>query len=377
MGTSRALRLDTMRILGIASGSLVPALVAVAAMFPAGCSKKAPALVAIAPPAAPSPPDTQRHGEGQGRMREPAVYLDGKPIGVLRAQEMPSSVKPRVQSDIDGMDVPRYFRLYDYVAALGVDVSKIKSIQLYGSHERVAMIEGDELEKFKAALVFDYSQVDRGKARCRWYVKELRTRTHIDNILAMTIYVDKQAPTYDRSAGGLVLDGKAVEGIPYANDDARPTPTRVYVDGHLTGWVKRRTLPDKVIAPSSDPRDPHFSVAAYLSSLGVNVGVAKTVDFLQGDDLVARIDAKALDDGTSFFFTLPRRSKGKVLEHFPGDHAAKVSAVEIFTKVSPPARAVEPEAMEADGKSGSQDDNGGHGDGSPRDMEDNSQSGEE
>jgi len=365
-----------MRILGVSSSSLVPALVAIAAAFPAGCSKKAPALVAMAPPAAQLPPDTQRHGEGQGRMREPAVYVDGKPIGVLRAQEMPPSVKPRVEADIDGMDVPRYFRLYDYVAALGVDIAKIKTIQLYGSHERVAMIDGDELEKFKSALVFDYSQVNRGKARCRWYVKDLRTRTHIDVILAMTIYVDKEPPTYDRKGGGLLLDGKVVDGIPYSDDDALPKGTRVYVDGRLTGWVKRRTLADKLIAPGTDPRDPHFSVAAYLSSLGVNVSAAKTVDFLQGDDLVARIDAKSLDDGTSFFFTLPRKSKGKVLEHFPGDHTAKVSAVEIFTKASPPARSVEPEAMEADDKSGSQDDSSGHGDGSGRDNE-NSQPGEE
>ena len=44
------------------------------------------------------------------------------------------------------------------------------------------------------------------------------------------------------------LDGKVVdESIPYVGDGV-PKGTRVYVDGKLEGWVRRKKLPSKLLA---------------------------------------------------------------------------------------------------------------------------------
>jgi hypothetical protein len=327
---------------------MVPAILA-AAVAAFACSKREQPmqLRPIMPPIAAPAEQPEQHGQGQGRNRETAVYVDGKPLGVMRVLELPASMQPMAVKAVDGLDIPRYYRLYDYVKALGVDVKKVSMVHLYGSHDRVAMIAGDELEKFKDRLVFDFTMQTAGKVRCRWSTAGLRVGTHIDVIQTVTIYVDKPAPSYNDDDGTLeFVPGEPIEGIPYGSDQLVPKGTRVYVDGRLVGWVKRRTLSDKLIAPGSEKKNVRFALTAYLESLGVDWKSARAVDFVARDDLAVRVAGTKLDAGTDWYFTMPRRNSGQALGHFPGDKQAKLSAIELFVKTAPPARTVDPESLD-------------------------------
>ncbi len=321
-----------------------------------GCARKPAPTVAVASPevvtagdpAVGEQVDPHQHGEGKRtKFRETAVYVDGKVVSVMRCSELPASVKPTTMPAIDGLDVARYYRLYDYVEALGVDVAKLRSVQLYGSHSRVATIEGDELARYKDLLVFDYTQQVTGKPRARWYFRGLRNKTYIDQIFAVTIYVDKPAPRFNPHDGLTFEDGTQVEGIPYATEDA-PKGTRVYVDGQLAGWVKRKLLTDNLISKDSDKLFPRFSFAAFVQSLGVDTKHAKAIDFVANDDLVARVTSKEwAAEKDAYVFTTPRHAHGKVKAIFPGDKTAGISSVQVFVRTSPPPRHVDPEAFDS------------------------------
>ncbi len=329
----------------ITIGALVVATCAV------GCAKHpAPtAQVAVAAPAPAAVPvaDDHVHGEGKttNKFRETAVFADGRMLAVLREGELPSQVKVQPAPQVDGLDIARYYRLYDYVVALGVDVAKLKAVQLYGTHGRVATIEGDELATFKDQLVFDFTQQVTGKPRARWTVHQLRHRTYIDQIFTMTLYLDKPAPIYTRGIGLHWEDGTVVDGVPYVSDDP-PKGTRVYVDGKMVGFVKRKMLTDSLIAKGSSTVHPNFSFAAFLDSLGADPKHAKAIDFVSNDALVARADASTWkSDKDSFVFQTPPHSHGKVKALFPGDKQASVSSVQVFVHTAAPLRAVDANAL--------------------------------
>jgi hypothetical protein len=334
------------RFATLVSSMLVPGILSVAM---ASCSKREPLaqLRPMMPTVALPEAQPEQHGQGQGRNRETAVYVDGKPLGVMRYLELPASMTPMAVKAVDGLDIPRYYRLYDYVKALGVDVKKVSMVHLYGSHDRVAMIGGVELEKLKDRLVFDFTMQTGGKARCRWSTAGLRVGTHIDVIQTVTIYVDKPPPSYNDDEGTLEFTpGQPIEGIPYGIDQLVPKGTRVYVDGRLAGWVKRRTLSDKLIAPGSEKKNVRFALTAYLESLGVDWKSARAVDFIARDDVATRVAGTKLDDGTDWYFTMPRRNSGQALGHFPGDKLAKLSAIELYVKTAPPARTADPDVLD-------------------------------
>ena len=227
------------------------------------------------PPPAPDPPPPE-HGKRGGRFGEVVAYVDGTPVAVVRRSELPQTMTPIAMPKLDGLHVARYFRLYDYVAALGVDPSKVRAVELHGARDRVAAITGPELSRFKDTLVFDFSQETRGKPRARWSIPALAASTQIDQFTALAIYVTKSVPRYDPKLGALLVDGQRVEGVPYATGD-RPNGTRVYVDGKLVGWVKRKLLGAEVIASANAPGKTTYDLPAYLAKVGVDLRAAKTI----------------------------------------------------------------------------------------------------
>jgi hypothetical protein len=118
----------------------------------ASCSKSHPTTSAqpVSPPptatvAAAPPPAEGQHGAGKsggGTFKESTVYVDGKAKGILRYSELPSALKPFAMPEIDDLDVPRYYRITDYLKAIGVDVGAIHEIHFYGSHDRIAIVSG-------------------------------------------------------------------------------------------------------------------------------------------------------------------------------------------------------------------------------------------
>jgi hypothetical protein len=332
----------------------------------AACAKSTPPSPAVAHPTTPgeqpgavatAAAEQEVHGQGHnGQFKESAVYVDGKPIAVLRYNELPASLKPHAVPEISSLGVARFFSLVEYLQALHVDPARVQAIQLYGSRRRVATIEGSELGQLKGRLFFDFTQQDQGKPRTRWTSQGMKHSTTIDVINSVAIYVDKTAPTYTPGEG-LSLDGKPVDGIPYATDD-EPKGTRVYVDGALAGWVKRKLLTDDLIAKGSARSHAHFSLSAFLGALHVDATHAKAVDFTASDAMIARYSAKDfLAHKDDFVFSTPRHSHGRVLELFPGDKSAKISSVQIYVRTSPPSRPIDPEAFE-DESGSSADQNG-------------------
>jgi len=313
------------------------------------------------------PPAQGEHGAGKkagGQFRESGVYVDGKAVGILRYSEMPSSLAPfALPTEIDELGVARYYRLADYFQAIGVDVARVREMHIYGSHDRVAVITGDELRSIRN-LIFDFTQQTAGKPRAKWaQLKALPHRPMVDVILAISLYVDKAPPVMDH--GDLLLDGKPVEGIPYV-DDGLPKGTRVYADGKLEGWVRRKTLPDKLIAPGSGRAHAKFSTDAFLAYVGADSHNAKAVEFYDGDTLLARVDGKAWQHAKgSYVFDLGNRSHGQVTQYFPGDKSSRITSIQLYVHTTPPARQPDPEALEQqEGGSDEPQNGGGNGDGS-------------
>jgi hypothetical protein len=352
-------------------------LLALALGTAASCSKSRPsasAAPAIPPPqptvADVPPPAEGQHGAGKkggGNFNESAVYVDGVAKGILRYSELPPQLKPFTLPEIDDLDVPRYYRLADYLEAIGVNLQTIREMQVYGSHDRVAIITGEELRSRRDRVVFDFTRQTSGKPRARW--SQLHAFTHkpmVDVIMDVAIYVTKTPPTY--AHGEILLDGKEVdEAVPYVGDGV-PKGTRVYVDGKLDGWVRRKKLPNKLIAPGSEQTHARFSTDAFLAYVGAETRGAKAIDFYDGDTLLARVDGKswALSKG-DYVFELPQRSHGKVQELFPGDKSARISSIQLYVHAAPPARQPDSAALEQQGGSDDSQNGGpgsGNGDGS-------------
>jgi hypothetical protein len=186
----------------------------------------------------------------------------------------------------------------------------------------------------------------------------------VDVILAIAVYVDRPAPLY--RDGQLWLNGKAIEDpIPYVGDGI-PKGTRVYVDGKLFGWVRRKALPNSLIAPGSDQTHARFSTDAFVAYVGADSRGAKAIDFYNGDDLLARVDGHSWATGkTDYVFELPNRSHGQVRQLFPGDKSSAITSLRLYVHTSPPDRKPDPDAF-MEGAAGSDDSHmgGGNGDGS-------------
>jgi hypothetical protein len=341
----------------------------------ASCSKSSPiASAQPSQPAAPGyvrasavpPPADGDHGggkKGEGQFRDTAVYLDGKALGVLRYSELPPGLEPFAMPEIDDLTVPRYYKLTDYFARIGIDVSKIREMHVYGSHDRVSVVSGDELRAAKDRVIFDFTQQVTGKARARWaQTHALPHHPMVDVIMGISLYQDKTPPAYKH--GELLVDGQPTDGIPYVEDGV-PKGTRVYVDGKLAGWVRRKTLPDKLIAPSSERVHAKFSTDAFLTYVGADSRSAKSIDFYADDALLARVDGHSwTQTKRDYVFDLPNRSHGQVHEAFPGDKSARISSIKLYVRTTPPARTADPEAFEPHDGSGEAQSGSGNGDGS-------------
>jgi hypothetical protein len=325
--------------------------------------------IALAPLATVTPQAEGQHGEGKkgggNGFKESVVYLDGQAKGILRFSELPPSMKPVAIPEIDELpDVARYYRLADYLEGIGIDLGKIRELQIYGSHDRVAIITGEEIRTLRSGLVFDFTQQTGGKARARWaQLHTLRHRPMVDVIMTISIYVDKAAPTL--AHGDMWLDGKVVEDpVPYVGDGV-PKGTRVYADGKLDGWVRRKQLPSKLLAPNSEQAHAKFSTDAFLAYVGADTRNVKAIDFFDGDTLLARVDGKTWAKGKGdYVFELPTRSHGQVKELFPGDKSSRVTSIQVYTRSTPPVRQPDPAALEHQGGSDDpQNAGGGNGNG--------------
>lgn len=328
----------------------------------AGCAQKRSQPAATSAKADPkqtapvSEPTPSEEGEREKRPRfgEAAVYVDGRAVGVLRRPELPTALKARVVKLGEGYQVTRY-SFAEYATSLGIDRARVKAVHFYGG-SRLSVVSGDEFRRIAERLTFGFVGGDHGKPRVHWPGIPLNVNTTIDMLTGVTFYLDKEPPHLDK--GELVMpDGQRVEGkVPYA-DQEQGNGTRIYVDGKLVGTVKRKKLTNDVLIPSKDDGPSKFSLTSYAGKLDAAAKQAKAIDFLAGDDVILHADAKK-----AIAFDVPRRNQGQMMVDLQvGDSTrpAKVSAVQIFVKTTPPSRSV----VSLDEAAGANSGNGGGGGG--------------
>jgi len=294
------------------------------------------------------------------RAPEATVYVDGKPVAILRAVELPPGLTTRDVTTKWGPE-PRYI-ISDYLAAIHVDINKVKAVHFYGG-SRVVMVDGDDLRRNGKELGFTFTLRDRGKVNMH-FTGGIHVNTTIDLMTNLAIYVEKEPPTMHHDGWGDYLalaDGKRIDGMPYA-DHEQLKGTRVYVDGQLVGVVKRKLLPNDVLVGEVG-KSTTFSLRRYLESVGVRIagadgsasgdkgakgdsaGKVKAVDLLSDDDLVERIEAATwVKEVDSLTFALPTHSRGQIVMARPrlSDAKARISSVQLFIKNEPPKRWLAP-----------------------------------
>jgi len=166
----------------------------------------------------------------------------------------------------------------------------------------------------------------------------------------MTVYVKKpSAAIHPQKQCHVGADGDCTEAIPYA-DGVVAKGTRVYLDGKMVGFVKRRQVTDAMIVgtPAAEQSETNYSVAKLLASMDVAPTNIKSIELWAGDDVVGRATGDqmtALAPKTTF--TLPKHNHGKVRIRVPAemqaqkpgvtDHDALVSAVLVYRATTPTA----------------------------------------
>lgn len=290
-------------------------------------------------------------GDGSGggqrgkRFGDAGVYADGKPLGILRYFELPPTLSVRPQKLSDGREVPRY-RIAEYLESVGVDLAKVKELHLQGGRSRASIIPGSELRKYRNELLFSFTRGDGGKARVEWPDAAIDVNTTIDTIVSMSVYLELQPPRFDTKRRAFLDEtGKPFEAIPYTKPEESLRGTRVYIDGKLTGSVKRKRLPDSVLADSYTPQKPRFSIDKYLAGSGVDT--TKLVGFavVRGDGLVARLDGEAWKKAREKAeFSLAPGSEGRIIVHLPkpdGSETALPASALLAYVHKPPKRVLE------------------------------------
>jgi hypothetical protein len=225
-------------------------------------------------------------GQGMKKWRDTGVYLDGQPIGVLSFGELPIGLKPvwiEEEHSVEfGPDdkgprtrksVERRYRFTDLFKALGVDLNKVKTVQVLGPKmTEVISASGKELRARGKEFMFRFGTGTGGKAM-PVVPMNFGNKVKPDKIAAVMLYIDKKAPDIVMDEG-MILDGKPVDGIPYFGDPFRGG-IRIYQDDKLTMTIKRPMLRETRAEPSTDGKQ-RYKLWPLLQSHGVDV--AKVVE---------------------------------------------------------------------------------------------------
>ena len=280
------------------------------------------------------------HGSRKLRGIDVPVYVDGVQAGVLRYGELPPIANV-------GTDVAPEFRLVDYLAAIGVAPDRVKAIHLHDGADRIGGVEGAELLKEPARFRVHFTSGNTGAAEARWDTVKLKNGFVVHEIRKLSVFVAKAVPPIQKGAQCHLADGKCTDQVPYAQGDAIKG-TRIYLDGRLVGFVKRKLLSDAFIVGGQGD-DHEYSVAKLAASLGVDIGGTKLVELVSGDEVVARADeAQWNRHNGDLDFTLPKHQHGKVRVHVPAemqaaarstpeDKDALVTSMHFYQRTTPPS----------------------------------------
>jgi hypothetical protein len=322
------------------------------------CSKKTPeptaetkkATPVAAKPAAPQvapdgklDPNDPKHGTRKLMGLDAPVYVDGVQTAVLRRGELPPI--QMIESEEGG----KRWRVADYLEGIGVPVASIKSVHFHGNGDKIASVEGSELRKEKDRFVFSFISGETGTPLQKWDTEKLKNEFSIHEIRRVTVYVKKASPTiHAQKQCHVGADGDCTDAIPYATGEVAKG-TRLYIDGKMIGFVKRRQMGDGLVMGELPGGDRKFSLSKLVGQMGVDPAGIKHIEVMAGDDVIGRADGEqftALSPTT--YFTLPQHNHGKVRLHVPAelqarqpgvaDKDALVSAVLLYKNTKPTER---------------------------------------
>lgn len=235
-------------------------------------------------------------GKGSRQQKHPRdswVFLDGRPIGVLRHSELPPGLEPRMV--LRGEPFP-LFPLAEYLVRLGVDLEAIREVHLDGG-QRTAILSGAELRRVQDKLCFAFTRADSGRPRMDWPSERVEASTKIDILRSISLYRDKPAPVFDWDVKALHFgDGKPIQGVPYADPEETRRGVRVYVDGRLAVVVRRKNLPPGVEAATGGG---DLKLGPLLEAMGVELSKVERATILDGDVTGEVLDAKQLNDAAT------------------------------------------------------------------------------
>jgi hypothetical protein len=282
---------------------------------------------------------------GMARWKDTGVYLDGKPIGFMTFGELPITLQPTWVKDKVSADKPadcpiekcpgwkwskqRFYKFTDYLKALHVDVRKIKALHVYGPKmtQSIVVLPKDFASPLAQQFMFRFGADIAGKAIPQLPEGFANGKTP-DKIASVMIYIDKVPPTLDRDAGGFVLDGQLVSGVPYYGDPLRGG-VRVYLDDRLATIIKRQELDPKQATQTPDG-DLHWRFDQFLASK--NVDASKIVEgwVIRGDRREEKIPWSELSKMT---FSASSQASGGVLI---GDQKLKANVIALHTRAVKP-----------------------------------------
>lgn len=288
-------------------------------------------------------PNDPKHGTRKLMGLDAPVYIDGVQSAVFRIGELPP-IKSRTTESGAVL-----WSMAEYLAGIGVDVATMKAVHFYGNGDRIASLEGAELRKEKGRFEFGFTSGDSGAPIQRWDGTGLKNPFIIHEIRRVAVYVKKAPASIDKAKQcHTSADGDCTAEIPYA-DGVVAKGTRIYVDGKMVGFVKRRQVTDAMMVgpAAADPADNSYSFAKLLAGINVDVSAIKMLEVMAGDDVIARADgAKFLARTDNTTFTLPSHNHGKIRIHVPAEFQAQgngvkdkdglVSAVLVYKSAPPP-----------------------------------------
>lgn len=243
------------------------------------------------------------HSGGMERFKDPGVYVDGHQLGVLRFGELPVPLEPvwfKEQAAVPfkpGDTVrtktveQRRYRFRDYLAAMGVDVPKIKELHIYGGNQRAAavVVPGENVRSFDDFLFrFGGSIWGKPLPACPAEVGDGKCP---DQIGTVVVYVEKDPPK--RIGGHFYFEGKRINGIPYFGDPIRGG-VRVYLDGPLTATIKRNKVKASGLKATGPEGNEKYNLFEFLGSQGVNTDVVQEAWLVQYDRRIKKLSRAEL-----------------------------------------------------------------------------------
>jgi hypothetical protein len=275
-------------------------------------------------------------GAGANRWRDTGVYVDGRPVGVVAFGELPIALKPTwvveehsIEFDY-GYTGPRTrksyarrYRVVDYLKAVGVDLSRIKQIQIMGPKSTQMIIaSGKELRSPKGqGLMFRFGSSVGGKP-IPVVPDNFGNGVMPDKMSAVMVYIDKKPPVLDPEEGPK-LDGKTVDGVPYFGEPMRGG-VRVYVDDRLSLDIKQQLLQE---APAETAPDgtKRWKLTTILKQNGVDLSKVKEAWAIADERRKQKFTRAELDALT---FTMNPNQKNEILV---GDGKLRVSALALHS----------------------------------------------